>query len=85
MNAIVRQDQLPGMPGPTTLLEVISRAASDPSVDIDKLERLMQMHERMQESAAKAAFNEAMAAAQAEMEPISKNASFKFGKRTGNP
>jgi hypothetical protein len=59
----------------TSLLEVISRAASDPAVDMDKMERLMQMHERMQETAAKKAFNDAMAVAQAEMEPISRNAS----------
>jgi hypothetical protein len=59
----------------TSLLEVISRAASDPSVDMDKMERLVQMHERMQELAAKKSFNDAMAAAQAEMEPISRNAS----------
>lgn len=63
------------MSDPANLLQVISRAASDPTVDIDKLERLMQMHERMQELAAKAAFNDAMALAQAEMEPISRNAS----------
>lgn len=76
MSAVIsRQDQLPGMPEPTSLLAVISRAASDPAVDIDKLERLMAMHERMQELAAKATFNDAMAAAQAEMEPISRNAS----------
>lgn len=76
MNAVV-QRELPGMPvpAPANLLEVISRAASDPAVDIDKLERLMQMHERMQALAAKEAFNNAMAAAQAEMEPISRNAS----------
>lgn len=47
------------------LLQVISRAASDPSVDIDKMERLMQMHERLTERNAKAAF----AAALAEMQP----------------
>jgi hypothetical protein len=31
----------------TSLLEVISRAASDPTVDIEKMERLMAMHERI--------------------------------------
>jgi hypothetical protein len=47
------------------LIQVISRAASDPNVDIDKMERLMQMHERLTERSAKAAF----AAALAEMQP----------------
>ncbi|EKH5750331.1 single-stranded DNA-binding protein, partial [Pseudomonas aeruginosa] len=32
----------------TTVLQVIQKAASDPSCDIEKLERLMAMHERMQ-------------------------------------
>lgn len=47
------------------LIAVISRAASDPNVDIDKMERLMQMHERLTERAARSAF----AAALAEMQP----------------
>jgi len=46
------------------LLAVISRAASDPSVDIDKMERLMQMHERLTERGARAAFTAALAAMQ---------------------
>ena len=48
-----------------SLLAIISRAASDPSVDIDKMERLMQMHERLTERQARTAF----AAALAEMQP----------------
>jgi len=49
----------------TSLLQVITRAASDPAVDIDKMERLMAMHERMVARDAKAAF----AAALSEMQP----------------
>lgn len=55
---------------PTSLLDVISRAASDPSVDVDKMERLMQMHERMTQRKAETAFNSAMAEAQAEMRRV---------------
>lgn len=44
-----------------TILSVISRAASDPSVDIDKMERLLQMHERMQDKQAAADFAAALA------------------------
>ncbi|MCA4965932.1 single-stranded DNA-binding protein, partial [Pseudomonas sp. Y24-6] len=32
----------------SNIMAVISRAAADPTCDIDKLERLMAMHERMQ-------------------------------------
>ena len=49
------------------LLTVIERAARDPQVDVDKMERLMQMHERVQTRQAEQAFNAAMTAAQAEM------------------
>ncbi len=48
-----------------SLLAVISRAASDPDVDIEKMERLMLMYERMSDRSAKAAY----AAALAEMQP----------------
>jgi len=58
-----------------SLLEVISKAARDPNVDIDKMERLLQMQERVQARDAEVAFNQAMNAAQAEMAPIGANAS----------
>lgn len=54
----------------TTLLSVISRAASDPSCDLDKMERLLAMQERMIARTAQAEFAEAMAAMQAEMPSI---------------
>lgn len=47
------------------LLDVISRAARDPSVDIDKMERLLEMQERVHARNAKMAFNRALA----EMQP----------------
>lgn len=57
------------------LLEVIARAARDPSVDIDKMERLILMQERVQARDAELAFNRALNAAQSEMRPIAANAS----------
>lgn len=56
------------------LMEVITRAARDPSIDVDKLERLMAMHERIAGKNAEVAFNEAMSHAQAKMRPISADA-----------
>ena len=53
-----------------SLLNVIARAASDPNVDIDKLERLLEMQERVMARDAEQRFNEAMAAAQKEMPQI---------------
>jgi hypothetical protein len=56
------------------LLAVIERAARDPNVDIEKLERLFSLKERMDAREAETAFNAAMSAAQAEMRPIAADA-----------
>jgi len=47
------------------ILQVIERAATNPNVDIDKMERLLQMHERILDRNSKAAY----ASALAEMQP----------------
>lgn len=52
------------------MLAMISRAASDPSVDIEKLERLMAMKERADMRVAETAFNDAMTRAQARMHAV---------------
>lgn len=61
-------------PDDAALLSVISRAASDPTIDIEKMERLLAMQERLVAKTAEAAFNEAMSAAQSEMRPVSADA-----------
>ncbi len=69
--ARVDQDQAPEIVGESaTILQVISRAAADPACDIDKMERLMAMHERMQARDAEAQFNAAMAAMQSDIPSI---------------
>lgn len=55
---------------PDTILQVIQSAATNPDVDIDKMERLMQMHERLVTKQNEAAFNAAMTAAQSEMRRV---------------
>ena len=52
-------------PETSALISMIERAARDPSVDIDKMERLLQMHERVEAKQRESAFNTAMAAVQA--------------------
>lgn len=54
----------------TSLLDVISRAASDQTVDVDKMDRLLAMHERLSEKSAEQAFNQAMKAAQSKMTSV---------------
>lgn len=53
-----------------TILQVIQRAAADPQCDIEKMERLMGMHERMQAKSAQTEFNAAMAAMQCDIPSI---------------
>lgn len=57
-----------------TLMEVIARAASDPNCDVDKMERLMAMKERMDAKEAERSFNAAMTACQTEMRPVAADA-----------
>lgn len=54
------------------LLSMIERAARDPNVDIDKMERLFQMRERMTAHSAKAAYLAALAKMQPELPSIEK-------------
>ena len=54
----------------TAIIQVIERAAMNPDVDIDKMERLLQMQERVMERQAGMDFNSAMAAMQTEMPSI---------------
>ena len=56
------------------IFQIIERAARDPNVDIDKMQRLMEMREKMQAQSAERAFNEAMKAAQSEMRTIGADA-----------
>lgn len=75
MNAITKQEAASEVVDySASVLDVISRAARDPSVDIDKLERLIAMQERIQTRDAEMAFNKALNAAQSEMRPIAANA-----------
>lgn len=63
------------------ILSIVARAASDPSVDIDKLERLMQMQERALARQSEQAFNDAMNRAQSHMGRIATN---KKNNQTGS-
>lgn len=55
------------------LMTAIAQAARDPNVDVDKMERLFAMHEKMQARQAEEAFSEAMKVAQSEMPVVVKD------------
>ena len=64
------------------IFSMIERAARDPNVDIEKMERLMQMQERVMERSAKAAYAQALAEMQPELPVIQKRGGIR--DRSGN-
>jgi hypothetical protein len=54
----------------TALMTAVARAASDPTVDVEKMERLFAMHERMTAKQAEVEFNTAMSRVQSGMRRI---------------
>jgi hypothetical protein len=79
--ATVERDQLPQAQA-TAMMDFIQRAASDSSVDIDKLERLILLSERMQAKTAEQAFNAAMAQMQCEIPTVGEGATNLHTKNT---
>lgn len=82
MNAIAeRQESSPAtitdMGG--GILAVIDRAVRDPSVDVEKMERLLAMHERVMGENARRAFMVAFKDAKSEMKAVSRN---KYNEQT---
>lgn len=59
------------------ILQVIERAARDPSIDMDKMERLLQMQERIVARQAKAAYADALARLQPTLPIIGERGSIK--------
>jgi hypothetical protein len=63
-------DQAPAVAEGATLLAVISRAAADPQTDVEKMERLMAMYERIEAKRSEAEFAAALADMQSELPSI---------------
>lgn len=57
----------------TVLMAMLQRAASDPAIDLDRMERLFGMLQQIEARRAESAFAAAMAAAQAKIVPVAKN------------
>src|SRR5690606_179701 len=74
MNAVVHQgtgDTPDVVQESTALIQAIERAATNPAVDVDKMERLLAMQERIMARNAQAAYAEALAALQPDLPMIS--------------
>ena len=70
--------QLPAVSESAALLQVIYRAATDPAVDVDKMERLMKMHREIQAQRAKVAYNAAFAEMQPKLPVITEKGEIKI-------
>jgi len=66
----VIQAQPNSMIAPDPVLQLIERAATNPEVDIDKMERLLVMKERHDKQQAEMLFNKSMNEAQSEMKQV---------------
>lgn len=84
MSAIVKHEQpaVPAVSESAAIIQVIERAAMNPNVDIDKMERLLQMQERIMERQAKAAYDAAYADMQNDLPEIVERGGIK--DRNGN-
>src|SRR5690606_7370945 len=60
-----------------TILQIIQQVAMSPNADIDKMERLMAMHERFQAQQAKQQYDEALAQMQEELPVIGERGGIK--------
>lgn len=67
------------MADPGSILQVIERAAKDPTIDVQKMERLMAMAERISERQAKAEYFAALAEMQTELPVIAERGKIQIG------
>lgn len=71
MNMVAKDEPrpivLPQQNETAAILSMVARAASDPNVDIDKFERIMQMQERAMARQSQVSYDDAMAAMQPEL------------------
>lgn len=72
--AVADRSQVTQLSETSALVHMIERMARDPSIDLARIEKLMEMHERVSLQEAKAAWNSALAEAQAKMRPVAADA-----------
>lgn len=81
--AIKRDEQSQVVVAADAYLDMIERAARDPNVDIDKIERLMLMRERMMEKQARAAYSSALAEMQPKLPIVQRRGLIKVPAKDG--
>jgi hypothetical protein len=77
------QTPAPVMSETTALISMIERAAVNPSVDVEKFSRLLELREKAEASFARKAFNSAVALAKRDIGPIVKDKAVDFTTQKG--
>jgi hypothetical protein len=67
----------------STMQSMLNRMMTDPSVSIERVEQAFSFYQKVQANDARRAFDEAMALAKAEIQPITKNRSVSFDMKGG--
>lgn len=75
----VETHALPAVSEAAAIIQVIERAAANPNVDIEKMERLLDMHERVKARNAKTAYQAALADMQPVLPVIEERGEIKHG------
>lgn len=76
---VARDDTHVALADAHSIMDVISRAASDPNTDVEKLERLLGMYERIKAREAKSVYTAALTAAQQEIPSIAQRGAITIG------
>jgi len=86
MNAVTKTEAQENLLPADPYISMIERVMMDPSSDLSKLERMLEMKERLEEKEARRAFDRAMAEAKSEIPPILKTGTVDYtndkGKQT---
>lgn len=72
--AVATRDEAPVQSESAAIIQVIERAALNPDIDVEKMERLLAMQERVMARRAEQEFNEALVAAKQEMPQVARDA-----------
>lgn len=84
MNAVTKHEDTGAVHLPADpMVSMIERLVLNPQADLDKLERMLAMKERLDAQNARVAFARALAAARAEIPPIIKDATVDFSSQKG--
>lgn len=81
----VEETALPALSEAAAIIQVIERAAANPNVDIEKMERLLDMHERVKARNAKTAYAAALAELQPRLPTVSKRGMITVPAKDGKP